>query len=203
MKIKNKNNILLLLLSLVLLSGCAVTDLDKQVNFSAYRTFAWTKSEVKVANPIYNSDLISKNIKRTVETEFEKRGIMKREDNPDFLVSFHTYTEQKQESNGGSFYNYSYMPFRYFYGYGFGFPFGMPLAYGSPSRTYTFTEGTLILDITDRKTNEVIWRGSVSGNVNNVATLQKQIGKGIKAIMKKFPITPGDRPLNLDNKINS
>jgi hypothetical protein len=63
----------------------------------------------------------------------------------------------------------------------------------------TFTEGTLIIDITDSKTKELVWRGTVSGNVDNVGDLEKQIRKGIKAILKKYPVTP-QQPLPVEDK---
>jgi hypothetical protein len=63
---------------------------------------------------------------------------------------------------------------------------------GPPARRQ-YTEGTLILDIVDHQTDELVWRGSVSGNVDDVSTLKKQIEKGIKAIMKKYPVMPGER----------
>ena len=195
-------NILTLLMLLFVAAGCAVTDFDKSANFNEYRTFSWGKSEIKTENPIYNSDLINKNIKATVENEFAKRGITKSE-NADFVVSYHTYTEKKEETNGGYpyFSRYPFFPFGFYpYGFGWGFPYGY--GYGGP-RTSTYTEGTLIIDITDRKTDELIWRGAVSGNVDNVKSLQKQIQKGIKAIMKKYPVPAQDDLKLPDNDVVS
>jgi hypothetical protein len=181
-------------LLLLVATSCAVTDFDRSADFTRYRTFAWGKSEVNVKNPVHNSKLINKNIKTTVENELAKRGISRNDRNPDFTISYHTYTEQKQEATGGNYYGYPFSPFR-FYPYGFGWALH-PYGTATP-RTMTFTEGTLIIDITDSKTNELVWRGTVSGNVDNVSNLEKQIRKGIKAILKKYPVTP-QQPLPLD-----
>jgi hypothetical protein len=175
--------------------GCAVTDFDRTADFKQYRTFAWGESENKVDNPLYESKLIDKNIKMTVENEFAKRGIVHDKTDPDFLVSYRTYTEEKQETTGGSFnrFGYFYHPFMLFpYSYAWGMPFG----YGSTPRTYTYTSGTLIIDVIDKKTNDLVWRGSVKGNVDQASNLQRQIQKGIKAILKKYPVTPNE-PLRL------
>jgi hypothetical protein len=174
-------------LLLLVATSCAVTDFDRTADFTRYRTFAWGKSEVNVKNPVHNSKLINKNIKTTVENELAKRGISRNDKDPDFMISYHTYTEQKQEATGGNYYGYPFSPFRFYpYGFGWGFPYG----WNSTPRTITITEGTLIIDITDSKTNELVWRGTVSGNVDNVSNLEKQIRKGIKAILKKYPVTP-------------
>jgi hypothetical protein len=188
---------------LMIAGSCAVTDFDRSANFGSYRTFAWGKSEVKVENPVYSSDLIKKNIRTTVEKEFSKRGIRMDKKDPDFLVSYQTYTEKKQERNGGGYYGYGYPYFPMRYGFGWGWGWGFPYGgWGYPPRERSYTEGTLIIDITDKETNELVWRGTVKGNVDNIGELQKQIAKGVKAIMKKYPVTPEEPvPLIRDEKV--
>ena len=53
---------------------------------------------------------------------------------------------------------------------------GTPYAY-TELPTYSYTEGTLIIDVTDAKTDELVWRGAVTGKVDDVSNLQKQIVK--------------------------
>jgi hypothetical protein len=185
------------------MAGCAVTDIDRTADFSKYKTFAWGKSEVKVENPSHKSDLINKNIQSTVEQEFAKRGIVLDKKDPDFVVSYHTYTENKEETSGNYLYGYPFAfgSFYRFAPFGFYNPY-MPYMHGTYPRTHTYTEGTLIIDITDKRSNELVWRGEVSGRVGNTGNLQKQIAKGIKAIMKKYPVSPQE-PLPVDKKVIS
>ncbi len=194
---------LLMLLGVLLfvgLAGCAVTDYDHTVDFSRYKTFAWGESNVDVSHPLYDGDLIHNRIRRAVEEEFFKRGIVKTHSNPDFIVQYHTYTEEKRRPSGVYPYYYPY-GFRY-YPFGFGwFPYyWMPPP--PPPVQHEYTEGTLVLDIIDNDTQELVWRGSVTGNVENVAALRKQIEKGIRAIMKKYPVSP-DAPLRLPGEVVS
>ena len=51
-----------------------------------------------------------------------------------------------------------------------------------------------MLDVIDNRTNELIWRGSIEGDVDNVNRLQKQVDKAVQAIMKKYPVKPGTAP---------
>jgi hypothetical protein len=191
MKINGLNLIIVVTL-LFALAGCATTDVDRSVDFSRYKTFAWGEAKIKVTNPAYDSDLISKNIKTTVEGELAKRGITVNAKDPDFLISYQTYTEKKETVAGGNPYGpYRLAPFR-FYPYGFGW--GWFPVYGyNPPRVHSYTEGTLIIDIEDARSKEVIWRGTVSGNVDNTKKLQRQIQKGIRAIMKKYPVPAPDK----------
>jgi Domain of unknown function (DUF4136) len=100
-------------LALVFLLGTAghrtfaqvTTDFDKTVDFGKYKTYAWLKNDIRVGNnPIYNSQLINRNIRENVEMELAKRDMVLASDTltPDLLVSFHTYTEKKHTSSGYS-----------------------------------------------------------------------------------------------------
>ena len=137
------------------LSGCAVTEFDHSVNFNQYRTFGWGTADLSSNNPLYRGDLISRRIKSTIENEFAKRGIEYNASNPDFVVSYQTFTEKVQHNyyNGGGFYG-PFSPFGYrFYPYGFGYGFFPYGGYGpSYPSSYTETAGTLVIDIADKKT---------------------------------------------------
>ncbi|MFZ6009549.1 MAG: DUF4136 domain-containing protein [Bacteroidota bacterium] len=187
---KNAENIGMMLMSLALLAGCAITDVDRTTDFGRYRTFAWGESEVEVDNSSYSSEMIHRHLKAAIENEFAKRGIMPVQRKPDFLVSYHTYTEKKEQVSAVSHPPYYFNPFYPFYYYSFRYsPFGwyVPYTWVSAPHTTVYTEGTLVIDITDRKTKELVWRGMVSGNVNR-GDLEKQLNKAVKAIMKKYPV---------------
>lgn len=180
------------------LSGCAVTDFDRSADFSKYKTFGWGKSDIDVSSPVYDSELINKRIRRTVEEEFAKRGIQKSAEDPDFIVRYHTFTEEKERTSGGHPYAYRYFPYGF---YPFAFGWGYPYYWMTPPRTTEYTEGTLVLDIIDNRSDELVWRGTVTGEVEDLASLRKKIEKGVKAIIKKYPATPGT-PLNIGGDEN-
>jgi hypothetical protein len=193
-------NICMALAGMILLGSCAVTDIESARDFSVYKTFGFAEPVVEVKNPAYNSGLIDKRIKDAVRDEFRKRGVGYAATEPDLIVTYKTYTEEKVvRNNYGYGYPYGMMPFgMYPWGYGFwGFPgFGYGYPYGGPmGRDYT--EGTLIIDINDRVSGEHIWRGMVSGNVTNTSGLSKQIDKAVRAILKKYPVLPQGEKLKL------
>lgn len=205
MKMINRLSIVLAMVGMLLLGSCAVTDVSKEADFSQYKTFGWGKAEISVSSPAYKSGLISSKIKKSVRAEFEKHGIQYSKNNPDLVVSYETFTKEKEQLSAGA---YGYPGFyRGFYPYmwgwgGWGYPY-MPYGgmYG-PGQSYYYTEGTLIIDVTDAKTNEQIWRGLVKGNVSDLKALQKSIEKGVKAIMKKYPgmVDPSADPLYIPDK---
>lgn len=191
----NRLNICLAIAAVLLLGSCAVTDMSQDVDFNQYKTFGWGKAEISVSNPAYKSGLISSKIRKNVKEEFEKHGLVYTKKNPDLLVSYETFTKEKEQMTTSRF-GYPFMyPYRGFYPFmwGWGYPY-MYMPYGGYGpQMYSYTEGTLIIDVTDAKTNEHIWRGLVKGNVSDVKALQRSIDKAVKAIMKKYPGVDPDK----------
>jgi hypothetical protein len=192
-----KANIALMLALVLGMWGCAAVnvDYDRGVDFNQYKSFAWLPAEVNVKNPKHNSELIQKRIKHTVEKEFGKRGIRIDNTDPDFLVGYHTYTEKKQRTIHNNIHPMYgawgwgwYHPYRFPFAGAWGMPYG---GWMNAPQVRTYTEGTLIVDVFDAKTKELVWRGSVDGDIENMNRLQKQIDKGVQAVLKKYPVKPG------------
>jgi hypothetical protein len=172
--------------------SCAVTDVDRTADLAQYKTFGWGQSRLDVKKPAYKSDLIDSNIKADLKTEFVKKGVTYSAKKPDLLVSYEGYTETKERGYSGGSYYYPY----YFYPYYSirVFPYGGsmmgPLYWGGPEGSFTYTLGTLVVNIREQKTGKLVWRGVTQGNVDDLKSLNKNISKGIKAIMKKYPAVP-------------
>lgn len=185
-----------LLTSLVALAALVAraqvsTDFDKTVDFSQYKTFAWCTPDIQVGNnPVYRSGLITKNIETTLTNELTKRGLTMDTEKPDLLVGFHTYTEKKTESYPTYAPSPMYYPFGFrtgwrYYPYGFG---NWPYAWNNSFRRVQYTEGTLLVDIADAHTKQLIWRGSIEGDVSNPNRIEKEVARGIHKIMNDYPV---------------
>ena len=167
------------------LGSCAVTDIDKSADFRQYKTFGFGTAEVNVNSPAYKGSLISSKIRRNVQSEFEKHGLVFDKTNPDLLVSYETFTADKEKMYSTGYPNMMY-PGMFYRGLPmmWGYPYG---GYGGYGGSYKYTEGTLIIDVVDAKTNEEVWRGLVKGDVSNLNSLSRSIDKGVRAIMRKYP----------------
>jgi len=54
--------------------------------------------------------------------------------------------------------------------------------------TETYKVGTLVIDLFDTKTKQLIWRGSSSGTLSNNSNKNIQIlDKGVEKLFKQFP----------------
>jgi len=192
---------ILLAVGLALLTGlsaCAPkvnVEQRANVNFSRYRTFDFADTEVKTdgdQNPLLRSSITQDRIKQAIASELAKRGLRQVENNPDFLVTTHTFVEKAErtvyDTYGGPGYAYPYsvgyrgrfLPINYGYWYS-------PAYYSAP-RTEQYREGTLVIDFIDTRTNNLVWRGSIADPVDDAGRLGSEFSRNAKEILDKFPV---------------
>jgi hypothetical protein len=185
-----------------ILSSCSPSvhvDQDDSVSMANFRTYKFVDNDhTGDPNPLYHSSLLDNAIHAEIARQLEKRGMREDVTSPDVLIAYHTYTEKKQSSIN------NYYPMMYggwgwqYYPWGGGFspyPFGYWNGY---ARTYTYTEGTLIVDVINAQSNVLVWRGSVSDAITDPSNLHRKGIQAVDDIFKKFPlkfVAPGQPPV--------
>lgn len=183
-----------IIVAILICSGCAVIDVDKTADLAIYDSFGWGKSSIAIANPAYRSDLIEGHIKASITAEFALKGVSYTSKKPDLLVSYEAFIEREERGSAARFY---YYPYYNPYYPGILYPNGGFMMMGAWSEPYThdiYNQGTLVLNLRERKTGKLIWRGLVQGNVDNLKSLNKSIARGVKAILKNYPAVPPKMP---------
>ena len=160
------------LLVFVLLAGCSSikvqTNYDDAVDFAPYKTFAFHEKSIQVEGTASSRVAVARAIKDEIENELTSDGYQKSKDSPDFLVVFHASVIDPVSAN--------YNPGRY-------------SAWGKgASMIQTVSEGTLIVDIIDAGSNELVWRGTASGAIERGSDkASEKIHDAVHKIMAKFP----------------
>jgi hypothetical protein len=180
MKTLRKSFLPVLMLAL-LLGSCAsvqvLSDYDREVDFAAYKTYAFYKTGIDKAQI---SDLDKKRIVKAIENEMDARGFVKSE-HPDLLVSI--FTKEKERVD---VYNNNY------WGWGWGYyaPYywGWPGYYGNS--VSTSTEGSLYIDLIDANSRDLVWQGrgvGTLGNTQNIAKKEERIREFVSQILQQYP----------------
>nr|WP_295923698.1 DUF4136 domain-containing protein [uncultured Dyadobacter sp.] len=186
-----KNQITLLGLLTVLSATAVLAQRPQQpVGTGQAATYNWIVPDMKTnQNPMYASSFSRHRIQTAFDKALESKGMTRNTQHPDFLLQFHTYTQRVRKNYyGGAGY-----PMMGWGRFGWGLPYGMyPYygaypAYGGYPYSSTGTDGTLILDVIDTKTGNIIWQKAISGDVTNPNRLDKRIDKGVRKLMKSFP----------------
>src|SRR5262245_28869672 len=171
--------ILFAVLTPVLLIAQKTTyDFDKGANFATYKTYA-QKDGTKVGQPLIDDLIVA-----AIDAQMAAKGFTKSESNPDVVVIYHVaFDKQKDISTFSSGYGGGYGP----YGYGWGGGWG-----GGTSTTQVrdILIGTLVVDMADTKTKQMVWRGMGTKEVDTNAKPDKRdksISKAVEKIFKNYP----------------
>ncbi len=157
------------LLFVAVLSAAQVkTDYDRSVDFNRYRTYSWQK--VRSADPLWVD-----RIKNSVDAALESKGWVRVETGGDAAVVAIEMTHDEKTLN--TFYN----------SFGGGWRWGGN--FGNATTTVdTYEVGTLVVDIFDAKSKNVIWRGSASGTLSNKSDNNiKNLDKDAQKLFERFP----------------
>jgi hypothetical protein len=176
----SRRTVLLVALALLMGSGPAwaqkvKTDFDPSVSFGAMKTYYWAKTD-----PVPN-DLMNQRLMSAVDHWLTAKGWIKvGADQADLAVVPVLTTQQGQTLN--TFYDS--------YGGGWGYRGWGATGFGSSTTTVnTFTQGTLVIDLFERQSKRLIWRGTATDTISddpkkNAEKIQKATEKMFK---KNFP----------------
>lgn len=175
----------LFLLSLLALSGCSTmqvhSDYDPAASFDGLQTYDWVMNEKEPAtDPRLSDPLLDKRIRELVEKQLAAQGYGRSSTGtPDFMVGYHVALEKKLAvSTMNDYYGY-----RAGWGWSYGAGTGrlMPESY-----VYEYEQGSLIIDIVNPKTRELMWRGSAQAEVNQKKSAE-QLTEAVQRILERFP----------------
>ena len=150
---------------------------DEKVDFSNYKTFAFDKGGAR--NPYVNALIVE-----AIERELTARGLTKVDTDPDLKVSYLAATVPNLQVQNVPFYHVVNPAYSGMVG-------------SATMNMWDVTTGTLVIDLWDRKSDRVIFRGTITEVLQRApsADLQadakivsKPINKGVAKIFKKYPV---------------
>jgi len=151
-------------------------DWDRSANFSQFHTYAWQPSP-DPAQGLWDQRVID-----GVNQQLQKKGFQLVTSNPQLWVVYTSHVKKEQQVVGTG---YNMGPY---WGWGY---------WGGPTtttyNTYTYREGTLVVELADANGHTLLWRGTATD------TLPANADKGIKILnnalnkmFKNFPPKPGN-----------
>lgn len=164
----------------IILSSCAVqvkTYQKPNTNLAKFDTWCWMQGcEITYQGPTYYYDkrVIDEMANAIAWNMFDK-GYVQGDDQSDLILNFYTIMERDSSE--------SYNPFWSTYQ---GEREWLPMLYPEYQQ---FMKGSLIIDVVNRETSELIWRSNAVRYLEiNPSYDKKIIWKGVGKAMKKFPV---------------
>jgi len=148
------------------------TDYDRSANFAQYKTYSWEQVKTKDALDIDR-------IKAAVDAALAAKGWTQVDSGGDVSILAMEITHNQQTLN--TFYD------------GFGGGWGWRRFGGggfaeATTTTETYKVGTLVVDLFDTKTKQLIWRGASSDTLSDNSNKNiKNLDKGVEKMFKQFP----------------
>jgi hypothetical protein len=161
-----------------LVSACASygvrTDYDPATRFEGLRTYRWMEIQ-QTDDPRVDNELMKERIMGAVDGELASKGMSATDADPDLLVVYHAAVQRVADID------------TYTRGYGY-----RRRAYTS---TYVreYDVGTLIIDLVQAETQQLVWRGSGQARLHERSTpaeRDQRVRDVVAAILNEFP--PGE-----------
>jgi Domain of unknown function (DUF4136) len=160
----------------LLVSSAAVAqktniDWDRQANFSQYHTYAWQPS------PHPAKGFWDQRIMDAVDKQLQAKGLTKVDSNPDMWVVYSNSIHDQKEVVGTG---YNMGPY---WGWGY---------WGGPTtttyNTYVTKIGTLVVELSDPKQHDLLWRGSATDTISDNSNKNiKILDKAVTKLFKGYP----------------
>ncbi|WP_167495830.1 MULTISPECIES: DUF4136 domain-containing protein [Desulfosediminicola] len=180
---------LLVLCSIVfLLGGCSTMEVQHSTNssekLSSLTSFAWIDSVEDGGRVRTPKPEVDRFVRQAVERELVVKGYSRAEpDSADFLISWFGKLDEKIQHQDISHFYRSY-------GYGSALAAALPETVEEGSIQKSYKEGTLVIDIVDRESGNLIWRGSATDTIVRKVDEREAgmiINKAVREIMNGFP----------------
>lgn len=193
------------------------TDWDHDVSFDGLRTFAWMDSTRRTRTDDADNPFLERRVKRAVETVMQERGLSQEPTSraallvtafvlgptrgdmrasrwsmscgPSLSIWFGPRYPYGFSRRGAPWFFSPYLrdPWGYACAYRVGYGYGWFPLYEAPGRQLP---GTLVIDILDRETHELLWRGSAEGaliDTRRSDQRQEQLDDIVREILSRFP----------------
>ena len=186
-----------LMLATMVLSACSSYNYyavnNGKVDQSRYQTYAWVPANQSKTSNYYENDIAEDKIITAINAELNARGFKVDSRRPDLLIRYTAVTDNKSRVISDPVYYQPaarYVPVRGFYRgravyyYQYYRPF--PIYAGTETRKIEYEEGNIVIDLIDRSSSKVIWRGVAKGEVDNPEKAVKDIPKVIGKIFNRL-----------------
>ena len=166
------------LIAAVATAGCASVQLNsyaaRNADFAAYRTYTWAASDRLITGDprLDNNPFFRHTLQSSVERRLNTKGLEKRETGTaDLNVHFHASVSQQLDVGA---YDREFGP-----------------CDAAECEPFVFDEGTIVIDLVDARTGNLVWRGwtkeRIDGVIDNQDRLEERVEKAVFRIIEQLP----------------
>jgi hypothetical protein len=163
-----------LAMSSVMMGGCALKRVDSYLargtNLASYQTYAWGKVHQGATGDVRldNNEFFRERVLAAVENQLASRGFEKTATAPQLLVHYHASVEQRIDLTERE-----------------------PWQSCPDCKPSIYDAGTLVIDLVDARTSDLLWRGWSNTNIDRIVDnqqwLEAHIDDTVAKILERLP----------------
>ena len=163
-------------LPFMFLLGCSSVstnyDYDMSYDFAKLKSYRWAE----IASRAESNPLVVQRVSAAVDAQLKAKGYTPAGGQADFLLMAHVGRQDRIQVTD--------------WGWGYG-----PRAawYGGGVDVYQYEEGSLIVDVADARTQQLVWRGSATSIIDPNATPEERTERINEAVAKMFEEFPPEK----------
>ncbi len=154
------------------------SDHDPSIDFALYHTYAWAPASLSSpSDPTVDTNFFDRRVRESLKAELERRGLRPHEGGgePGLLVAYFVRQQTHLGPNSvGAAASWDY-------------PYGGIGGYWAPVDIRQYKEGTLVIDLIDAKTHQLVWRGVATHAFDDAGVKEKQVRDAVTKLMKEYP----------------
>lgn len=171
-----------LAVALMISSGSAMaathSDFTKSFPLQTLKTFAFKDQRRISRDPLANNDIWANDVRQAIRTELQAKGMTEAANGKaDFYLAFYVGLKDRYDLN---YIGYGMPMYRRGFRRGW---WGWPGAYDAWAVPYT--ESTVIVDVIDAHTNQLVWRGYDTGTLDTKHP-DKTLAKAVDHVVDRF-----------------
>ncbi len=190
-------NLVLLTIFILTLTSCGSvvsTTKAKDVDLSNYSSFAYLpNTDIKMPEKTMNTDNVNNLVVEAINENMMDAGYNLNKEEPDLLVLVSTKTNKETETTTEPV--YATYPYRsnarvsnYYSPYYYNNYTYYKNIVGYDTDSYTYKEGTVVIDIIDRRTKNLVWKGRSNQTIYDQSDTSA-MRELINTIFTEYPLT--------------
>ena len=190
MQFSRRFSVWVLGLCVLAFAGCATgpkitSEADPEADFASYRTFGFY-APLALEKEGYATPTTDR-IKAAARAQLESRGYVYAAEQPDLWVNLNAYMQEKT-----SFTSIPTVDYNYYYSYRARSYFAVPY-WRDQTEVRNYTEGTLNVDLVDRRKNRLVWEGIAVGRIAKLKPEERaaRIDATMAEIFARYPYRAG------------
>lgn len=152
------------------------SDWDRGADFARLATFAWMPRDPAAPDPLDANSLVRNRVTSSVERELQGKGLRRTDGPADVLVAYHSSTRDRVEVTTWPA-----------WGYGWGRRAWRAPGWGPRIDVSQYTEGSLVVDLVDPATTDLLWRGIVRTVIDDASGSEERVAAAVHALFESYP----------------